>query len=851
MRDVFAVWRNTRSIVLVALTAGVYAAVLIPFKAIPVIPGITEIRPANCIPPVCSLLFGPAAAWGCAIGNLIGDFFGSIGPGSIFGFVGNFLLGYLPYRLWMAFAPGWRPRGSAAQLPLYVLVTVVSSAACALVIGFGADWLGLAPYSFLFPFITFNNALMGVVLGPILLVLLHPRAARWGLLTEDVQDEQDLRNGILAPLGALAVIAMCGAAWVLLRHPGLLSAWLPPVPARQGESPPPFVFTPIRTGSGLLSLVLLLGTGVLARAPRLFGGREAERAADASAATGPALDVAEVTFRYRGGERAALNGLSLSLQPGTFVALMGSTGAGKSTLCRCTNGLVPQFHAGEFSGRVSVFGRDVSRSPVREQAEWVGLVFQDFDAQLVSSNAVLEVAFALENLGMPRPEMQARVSDALALVGLEGFAGRDPETLSGGEKQRLALASVMAARPKLLVLDEPTTDLDPQGKAEVFGAARDLARQGLTVLMAEHEPDHAVAADRVVALAQGAVAYDGPAAGLLTDPVRCLGLGIRPPEVPACFAALGLVERPASIEQAVDLGRSLGLQLDTEALSRLQADESARGASYGDPIITVDRLTHAYAPATEAVAGVSLQIREGEFIAILGQNGSGKTTLAKHLNGLLQPTGGTVTVAGGAKGPAELAQTVGYVFQDPDHQIFCATVRDEVAFGPKTLGLDPATVAARVSAALVDVGLSHLAAADPFSLTKGERQAVAVASALACDPKVLVLDEPTTGLDGPQQERMMGLLRQLNGRGRTIVIITHSMWAAAGYAHRVVVMSRGRIIADGPTRDVFGSREMLAQARLEPTATAALSQTLFGVTLLSPVEFGRVVRRQANPDQQG
>jgi len=206
VRDVLAVWRNTRAIVLVALTAGVYAAVLIPFKAIPVVPGITEIRPANCIPPVCSLLFGPPAAWGCAIGNLIGDFFGSIGPGSIFGFIGNFLLGYLPYRLWKAVAPRWRPTGALVQLPLYAFVTIVSSAACALVIGFGADWLGLAPYAFLFPFITLNNAVMGVVLGPILLALLYPRAERWGLLADEVQDRDDLANGLLAPVGALVVL---------------------------------------------------------------------------------------------------------------------------------------------------------------------------------------------------------------------------------------------------------------------------------------------------------------------------------------------------------------------------------------------------------------------------------------------------------------------------------------------------------------------------------------------------------------------------------------------------------------------------------------------------------------------
>jgi energy-coupling factor transport system ATP-binding protein len=850
VRDVFAVWRNTRAIVLVALTAGVYAAVLIPFKAIPVVPGITEIRPANCIPPVCSLLFGPAAAWGCAIGNLIGDFFGSIGPGSLFGFIGNFLLGYLPYRLWLAVAPRWRARGSLAQLPLYALVTLVSGAACALVIGFGADWLGLVPYSFLFPFITFNNALMGVALGPALLALLYPRAARWGLLAEEVQDEEDLGNGWLAPLGALLVVAMCAAGWVLLRHPDLVSAWVRPMPLKPGASPPPFAFTPVRVGSGVLSLALLVGTAILARAPRLRRPSAHEAAVADGGDTGSALAVRDVSFRYRDAGRQALSGLSLAVEPGTFVALMGRTGAGKSTLCRCTNGLVPQFQAGEFSGRVSVFGREVSRLPVREQAEWVGLVFQDFDAQLIAAEATLEVAFALENLGLPRPEMEARVTETLQQVGLAGFEGRDPETLSGGEKQRLALASVLAARPRLLVLDEPTTDLDPQGKAEVFAIARHLTGQGLTVVMAEHEPDHAVAADRVVALAEGAVSYDGPPQGLLTDAERCLRLGIRPPEIPACFAAVGAPERPLTVEEGIEAGRRLGLRVDPGAREKLHAADAARRDRKGEPLIVARALTHAYSPGREAISEVDLTVHEGEFLAILGQNGSGKTTLAKHLNGLLRPTSGTITVAGG-KRPADLARTVGYVFQDPDHQIFCATVREEVTFGPRNLGLDPATVAQRVAQALADVGLSDLADADPFALTKGERQATAVASALACDPRVLVLDEPTTGLDGAQQERMMGLLRQLNERGRTIIIITHSMWAAAGYAHRVVVMSRGRVIADGPAREVFDDHEALAQAALRPTATAELSQALFGVTFLSPGEFGEAVRPRINAEERG
>ena len=840
MRDVLAVWRNTRAIVLVALTAGVYAAVLIPFKAIPVIPGITEIRPANCIPPVCSLLFGPPAAWGCAIGNLIGDFFGSIGPGSIFGFIGNFLLGYLPYRLWKAIAPRWRPMGSLSQLPLYAFVTIASSAACALVIGFGADWLGLAPYAFLFPFITLNNAVMGVVLGPILLALLYPRAERWGLLADEVQDRDDLANGLLAPVGGLIVLGMCVAGWVVWRNPNLLSAWVPELATEEGQPPPALLLNPIRAASGLTSLILLLGTAVLARLPRL--GRAAERVAVAEAATaGPALRMEDVRFRYRAGG-AAVSGVDLEIEPGTFVALMGSTGAGKSTLCRCANGLVPQFYAGDFGGSVSAFGRDVSTAPVREQAGLVGLTFQDFEAQLISSDVTLEVAFAMENLGVPRAEMEARVREALLRIGLQGFEKRDPSTLSGGEKQRLALASVLAARPKLVVMDEPTTDLDPVGKQEVFEAARDLAREGLTVLMAEHEPDHALAADRIIALQEGNVAYDGPPAELLTDPDRCLALGVRPPDIPACFAALGLPDRPTSLEQAADVARESGLRLDEDALTELREAEAAREAGYGDAIAAVKDLTHEYVAGVPAIGGVSVEIRQGEFIALLGQNGSGKTTLAKHLNGLLEPSTGTVRVGAGEQRTAELARTVGYVFQDPDHQIFCATVREEVAFGPKTLGFDPETVNTRVDEALKAVGLSDLADADPFALTKGERQAVAVASTLAYDPPVLLLDEPTTGLDGPQQTKMMDLLRELNARGRTIVIITHSMWAAASYAHRVVVMAGGRIVADGPTREVFGNREALAKASLRPTTSAELSQALFGMTLLSPEEFGKTVR---------
>ncbi|MGQ9731047.1 MAG: energy-coupling factor transporter ATPase [Candidatus Zipacnadales bacterium] len=851
MRDVLAVWRNTRSIVLVALSAGIYAAVLIPFKAIPLIPGFTELRPANSIPPVMSLLFGPAAAWGCALGNLIGDFFGTIGPGSIFGFVGNFLLGYLPYRLWKVLAPNWHPTGSVVQLPLFWFVSIIASVACALLIAFGVDWLGLVPYAFLFVAISLNNGIMGVVLGPILLALLYPRAARWGLLAEEVHEEEDLRNGPLAIGAAIVIPVLCVLGWVVLKNPDLLSVWVPPRPGYEGQMPPAFALTPLRAATGFLSLVLILASALLAQPPRLDRGKHLAEKIEVTQAE-QALVLRDVSFEYRAGTKPALRNLSVTIEPGTFVAIMGRTGAGKSTLCRCANGLVPAFYAGRFEGEVMVFGRPVWRSPVREHAGLVGLVFQDFEAQLISSDVELEVAFAMENLGVPREEMQRRVAESLTRVGLEGFVRRDPATLSGGEKQRLALAAVLAPRPQLIVLDEPTTDLDPQGKEELFSQAQDLAREGLTVLMAEHEPDYALAADRLLVLDEGHLVYDGPTVDLLTDSERCLALGIRPPEIPRCFTALGIPEPPIDLEKAIGYGRELGLSIKEEAFAALRAQEAERRTRYGDVVIEVCELVHEYTPGTPVVEGISLTIRQGEFVALLGQNGSGKTTLAKHLNGLLKPTRGEVRVSpinglsrprgddpvDRALRPPPASLPVGYVFQDPDHQIFCATVREEVAFGPRTLGLDDS----HVDEALEAVGLTDLADADPFALTKGERQAVAVASALACEPSVLILDEPTTGLDGPLQERMMGLLRELNDQGRTIIVITHSMWAAASYVDRVVVMAAGKIIADGPTREVFANGEALAQASLRPPGTAQLSQALFGVTLLTPEEFGQIVK---------
>lgn len=562
-------------------------------------------------------------------------------------------------------------------------------------------------------------------------------------------------------------------------------------------------------------------------------------------AVAPAVRVRGLRFTYKGAAAPALDGVDLTIQPGEFVVLMGPSGAGKSTLCYCLNGLIPHFLCGTLEGEVSVFGQDPRARRVSQMASLVGMVFQDFEAQLFSTNVELEVAFAPENFAVPLAEMRRRVARCLALTGLTGLERREPATLSGGQKQRLAIASVLSMQPPLLVMDEPTTDLDPEGKGEVLAVARRLCRErGITVLVAEHESEEAVAADRVVVLDRGRIAAEGTPAEVLSCPDSLESLGVQPLGAAQLLVRLG--EPPAlTAEEAAEHLRRRGYRVRPEVVAALARREEARHASYGEPIIQVRGLVHTYPGGVRALDGVDLTVRRGEFLAIAGQNGSGKTTLALHLNGLLLPTAGEVRVKGAStrdRSVLELSRVVGYVFQNPDHQIFAERVWDEVAFGPRNFGVPPEELPVRVREALAAVGLEGKEEADPFVLTRGERQRVAVASVLATRPEVIILDEPTTGLDYREQRRMMELVRALNQRGHTIIVITHTMWLIAEYAHRTVVMREGRIVLDGPTRQVMGQAEVLAAAALKPPQVARCTGLLGGV-LLTVDEAVQALRR--------
>jgi energy-coupling factor transporter ATP-binding protein EcfA2 len=590
------------------------------------------------------------------------------------------------------------------------------------------------------------------------------------------------------------------------------------------------------------------------------------------------VHIKDLSFTYRGAERKALDGIDLDLHEGEMVVLMGRTGAGKSTLCRCLNGIIPNFQKGRLSGDVRIFGESTKDKRIYELAQNVGLVFQDFEPQLFSTSVELEVAFGPENLALPREEIAERVKYALRTVGLEGFENRQPYNLSGGEKQRLAIASILSSKPKILVLDEPTTDLDPQGRHDILSALKKLREESISLLVVEQDAEDVIDADRIVVMDAGRIVASGEPRETFADVHFLERHGIRPPQVAKLFRELkGESEEarerggeyllphpldcsmlPLTAQEAYDLGSrlksglALGASLDEEEFRLLQWEDEKRKDKYGNIIIDVRGLKHSYPAVPNVLTGIDLQIRDGEFVAIIGQNGSGKTTLVKHFNGLLRPSEGSVLVKAGRDEPgpyrdtgemniSELGRIVGYVFQNPDHQIFASNVRDEVTFGPKNYDLSQEEISTNVDEALEAVHLKGYEENDPFSLTKGERQRVAVASVLACKPRVLVLDEPTTGLDYSQQRSMMALLRSLNAAGHTIIIITHALWVVAEYAHRAIVMHDGAIMMDGTVREVFSQQDRLESVGMKLPEIVKLGNML-GKTLLSVDEYRRVIK---------
>ncbi|MEM4030166.1 MAG: energy-coupling factor transporter ATPase [Thermofilaceae archaeon] len=515
------------------------------------------------------------------------------------------------------------------------------------------------------------------------------------------------------------------------------------------------------------------------------------------------VEIEDFWWRYPSRLEWTLRGISLTVMEGEIVGIIGPSSAGKTTLCLCVSGILFKVTRGEHKGSLRVFGLDAANASVRELSNHVALVLQDPDVQFVTMKVFDEVAFALENAGVPRDELIQRVEEALEFVGMREYASKPPHELSGGQKQRVALAAAIAKRPKLLIIDEATSDLDPVGKREVLEVVERLRdNYKTTVIIVDHNTDElAKFADRVVVMNEGKILLEGHPRYVFSRVNELERIGVRVPQLAMLAVRVGLTNGslPLTVSEAFNALRPL------RGLLRVNETEETDN-KYKTPVAQFIDVWYEYGDGTVAIKGLNLSIYEGEFLAVMGPNGSGKTTMAKLLTGLIKPTRGHVLVMGldtRKASPSQLAALVGYVFQNPDHQLVCNTVRDEVALPLRLRGVGGEELENRVSWALETVGLSGLENEAPYFLSKGERQRLALATVLAVKPRLLIVDEPTTGQDEKNSRRIMEILSKLNANGTTVIVITHDVRLVCEYAKRVAVLSGGRLVALGSPRSVF------------------------------------------------
>jgi energy-coupling factor transporter ATP-binding protein EcfA2 len=507
-----------------------------------------------------------------------------------------------------------------------------------------------------------------------------------------------------------------------------------------------------------------------------------------------------LTYRYPAAEAPALRDLSFRIEEGEFLLVMGPSGAGKSTMLRCLNGLIPHFYGGTVSGQVRVAGRDPVALGPRGMANAVGFVLQDPEAQFVVDKVEDELAFALENQGMNPIIMRKRVEEALDQLNIAHLRQRSVNTLSGGERQRVAIAAVMTLQPRVLVLDEPTSQLDPQASEEVLDALVKLNQDlGLTLVLSEHRLERVVQyVDRILYLPG-----DGEPP-ILDEPRAVLRqIDLVPPLV-ALAKALDWSPLPLTIRE----GRRFARQYRTLKPKCPVPNDPSPAPGLQPPIsISVQGLRFSY-NGHAALRDISLDIRQGEFVALMGRNGSGKTTLLKQLVGLLKPDRGEVQIlAADSRRPMntrqaaveEIIQVVGYVPQNPNSLLFSDTVRQELDFTRRGHGLPQGDY----KALLGTLGLSAQAERYPRDLSVGERQRVALASILVAEPQILLLDEPTRGLDYQQKAALTAFLQREKAHGRTIIMATHDVELVAECADRVVLLGDGQVVVDGPARQVM------------------------------------------------
>lgn len=515
------------------------------------------------------------------------------------------------------------------------------------------------------------------------------------------------------------------------------------------------------------------------------------------------VEIEDLSYWYPGSESPAIEGITLRIGRGEFILLAGASGSGKSTLCRSMNGLVPHFYGGTVSGTVKIEGVDTRTVEVRDLARDVGMVFQDPENQIITDNPVSEIAFGLENMGIERPQMLKRVEEVLASLRLSELRDKTVRELSGGQKQKVALASVLAMHPRVILLDEPTSQLDPISAEEFLSTLKALNDElGLVVVLAEHRVERCFHfADRVIVLESGRLAFDGGPRQMANWSRGRKWVPL--PPITRIFLNGQEGDPPLTVKE----GRIKIAGLVDGTSSDLPATDPRPGTGLeSPPAIETSSLWHIYGDGTEALRGVDLSIRQGEFVAVIGENGSGKTTLVRHFNGLLRPTRGKVMLEGTVIKDVEvarLARTCGMLGQDPNLQLVSDTARGELEASLKAMSVPKDVWAMMIEEALGSLDLASLRDADPHDLSCGERELVALASVLVYQPKVLVLDEPTRGVDQGTKDRLAGYLKRYNEEGNTVILVTHDLEFAAECCHRVLLMGSGRLLADGDKHSVL------------------------------------------------
>lgn len=744
---------NTKAVSVMAMTAALSVVLQVLSAVIVLIPGTLTLRIDAMVRHSFGGIFGMPAVWGIMLANIIGDALsGTLGPGSIAGLMVSWFQGYFFFRLMSSRQAAMESAGSIVR---YYLVSVLLVVFGAFFLCANFQMLGLLPaeiiWTVVFPAFMVSTFLGGL-LGPVLARVIAPIASRYGL----TRDEMNYEN----PVGVTSK------------------------PAAELSK------TPVNTAPGNA------GHGK------------------------PIIDIKGLEYAYRGHEDLpVLRDINFQAEAGSFIVITGRTGSGKSTLCLALNGLVPHSLGGLFKGSVHVGGFNTIETDMPTLGRTVGIVQQNPESQIIGLTVGEDTEFGLENLALPAAEIGAKASAALAEVGLQDFVDRSPLSLSGGQKQRLAISSAIALQPKILVLDNPTAELDPIGRADVLSTIARLNREhGITIVIVTQELFEVLPyADRFIVLEEGQIALDGAPRELLQAPEQLRNLGLKLPDIVELADALALrgtwsAPMPISIEEA-----------EAEIRSRTTLPKQASAARVPQvtaqkALVSFEGVHFAYDPDKEILQGIDLTIGAGEFVAIMGANGAGKTTLGKHLNGLLQPTAGRVIVDGKNtldNSVAAMAESVGYVFQNPDHQIVCRHLAEELALGPQNLGWPQDKIDAAVARVMAFFDFDDREA-DPFFMGLAGRNLVALASALMMEPRILVLDEPATGADHGMVKRLMNRVAELHKDGLTVVMVTHDATIVADYAERLIVVNDGQIAFDGSPTDVFQSGDVLAECQISP-----------------------------------